>query len=107
MIRYIDEHRRSFGVEPICRPLPIAPSTYYAARVRPPSARSIRDQTLGADMSRLHTAHFGVYRVRKLWRQLRREGEAVGRDQVGRLMRALGLTGVTRTRRIRTTQPAR
>ena len=106
MISYIDEHRRSFGVEPICRTLAVAPSSYYAAKVRPPSARAVRDEALAADITRIHAEHFSVYGVRKLWRQLRREGVAVGRDQVARLMGALGLAGATRTRRIRTTWPA-
>jgi putative transposase len=106
MIRYIDEHRSSYGVEPICRTLAIAPSTYHAAKVRPPSARALRDQALSSEISRIHAEHFSVYGVRKAWRVLRREGLAVGRDQVGRLKRGLGLAGVTRTKRIRTTQPA-
>ena len=106
MISYIDEHRRSFGVEPICRTLAVAPSSYYAAKTRPPSARAIRDESLAADITRIHVDHFSVYGARKLWHQLRREGVAVGRDQVRRVMGALGLAGATRTRRIRTTWPA-
>jgi len=106
MIRYIDEHRRSFGVEPICRTMAIAPSTYYAAKTRPLSARAVADGLLAADISRIHAAHFSVYGVRKAWRALRREGVVVGRDRVGRLMATLGLAGATRTKRIRTTRPA-
>ena len=106
MTTFIDEQRARWGVEPICRILAIAPSSYYAARTRPASARAIRDVELGTTIGRIHDTHFGVYGVRKLWRQLRREGEAVGRDQVGRLMRALGLAGATRSKRIRTTKPA-
>ncbi len=106
MTAFIDEQRARWGVEPICRILAIAPSSYYAAKTRPPSARAIRDRALSVAIGRVHDAHFGVYGARKLWRQLRREGEAVGRDQVGRLMRALGLAGATRTKRIRTTRPA-
>jgi putative transposase len=106
MTRYIDEQRARWGVEPICRTLAIAPSSYYAAKTRPPSARAVRDAELGADISRIHAEHFSVYGVRKAWRVLRREGIAVGRDQVGRLMRGLGLAGATRTKRIRTTRPA-
>ena len=105
MITYIDEHR-SFGIEPICRTLQVAPSSYYAAKVRPPSARAIRDQQLQADLTRIHAEHFSVYGVRKAWRVLRREGIEVGRDHVGRLMGVLGLAGATRTKRIRTTHPA-
>lgn len=106
MTTFIDEQRARWGVEPICRTLAIAPSWYYAAKTRPPSARAIRDEALSADISRIHAAHFSVYGVRKAWRVLRREGIAVGRDQVGRLMRTLGLAGATRTKRIRTTHPA-
>lgn len=106
MTAFIDANRATFGVEPICQTLAVAPSSYYAARTRPPSARTIRDEALGARMATLHEAHFGVYGVRKLWRALRRTGEPVGRDQVGRLMRTLGLAGATRTKRVRTTRPA-
>ena len=106
MTRYIDEHKDSFGVEPICRTLQVAPSSYYAAKTRRPSARAVRDAELGEQLVTLHAAQFGVYGVRKLWRAVRREGEVVGRDQVGRLMRVVGLAGATRTKRIRTTQPA-
>jgi len=95
----------AMGVEPICRILAIAPSSYYAAKTRPHSARAVRDQGLSRDISRIHAEHFSVYGVRKAWRVLRREGIAVGRDQVGRLMRGLGLAGATRTKRIRTTRP--
>jgi len=103
--RYIEAHRTSFGVEPICRTLAVAPSSYYAAKVRPPSARSIRDADLKREISRIHAANFGVYGVRKLWRALRREGSPIGRDRAGRLMAALGLTGVSRAKSIRTTHP--
>jgi putative transposase len=106
MTRYIDAHRDRFGVEPICRTLAVAPSTYYAARSRPPSARAVQDEGLGEDIRRVHREHFGVYGARKAWRQLRREGIEVGRDRVARLMRSLGLVGATRTKRVRTTRPA-
>ena len=106
MTRYIDQHRDAFGVEPICRILEVAPSTYYAARSRPPSARAIRDEELKADIARVHEANFEVYGVRKTWRQLLREDIEVGRDRVGRLMDDLGLQGATRSRRVRTTFPA-
>ena len=106
MITYIDEQRGSYGVEPICRTLQVAPSTYYAAKTRPPSARAVRDAALSSEITRIHAEHFSVYGVRKAWRVLRREGTDVGRDQVGRLMRTLGLAGATRTKRIRTTKPA-
>jgi putative transposase len=106
MTTFIDEQRARWGVEPICRTLVIAPSSYYAAKVRPPSARTVRDAELSTDIARIHSEHFSVYGVRKAWRVLRREGVAVGRDHVARLMRTLGLAGATRTRRIRTTMPA-
>jgi putative transposase len=106
MIRFVDEQRARWGVEPICRTLAIAPSSYYAAKVRPPSARAVADEQLGAEISRLHADHFSVYGVRKAWRALRREGIVIGRDRVGRLMHALGLVGATRSKRIRTTRSA-
>ena len=103
MTRYIDEQRVTFGVEPICRALAIAPSSYYAARSRPPSARSVRDAALQADIGRIHSGNYAVYGARKLWHALRREGASVGRDQVGRLMRGLGLRGAVRGKTRRTT----
>jgi putative transposase len=104
VIRYVDEHRARFGgVEPICRVLRIAPSTYYAARSRPPSARALRDAELLDEIVRVHRANFGVYGVEKLWRQLLREGIDVGRDRVARLMAANGLRGVRRGKFKRTT----
>ena len=106
MIRYIDEHRRSFGVEPICRTLAIAPSSYYAAKTRPPSTRSVNDATLADVIERVHRANFGVYGSRKVWKSLRRMGIQTGRDQVARVMRLVGLQGATRTKRVRTTRPA-
>jgi putative transposase len=106
MTRYIDEHRDTFGVEPICQVLEVAPSTYYAARSRPPSSRAVRDEELTVEIARVHAGNFGVYGARKVWRQLRREGFDVGRDRVARLMDELGLTGATRSKRVRTTFPA-
>jgi len=105
MTRYIDASRAHFGVEPICKALQIAPSTYYAARERPPSARQLRDEALKLKLGKAHTVHFGVYGARKLWRLLQREGTAVARCTVERLMRDLGLRGVVRGRRLRTTIP--
>ena len=84
----------------------IAPSTYFAAKRRPPSARAESDATLKPELERIHREHFGVYGVEKLWRQLRREGVAVGRDRVARLMGELGLRGVVRGTGKRTTVPA-
>lgn len=105
MTRYIDAHRARFGVEPIRRTPRVAPSTYYTARSRSASARCRRDQELKQKLRQVHAQHFGVYGVRKLWRQLQREGTAVARCTVARLMRELGLRGVVRGRRKRTTIP--
>jgi putative transposase len=105
MIAYIDRHKDQFGVEPICRVLPIAPSTYYAASRRPASARAMRDAKLKAEIVRVHAEQFGVYGARKVWRQLHREGIAVARCTVERLMGELGLEGVRRGKGRRTTTP--
>ena len=105
MTRYIDAFRARFGVESICKTLQVAPSSYYAARTRPPSARQLRDEALKPLLRQIHGQHFGVYGVRKLWHQLRREGGQVARCTVERLMRDLGLKGVRRGRQIRTTVP--
>jgi putative transposase len=104
MIAYIDHHKDRFGVEPICRVLPIAPSTYYDRR-RPISARRRRDEELKAEIRRVYDEHFGVYGARKVWRQLHREGIAVARCTVERLMGELHLEGVRRGRTHRTTTP--
>jgi len=83
----------------------IAPSTYYAAKSRPPSARKLRDEQLKVEIRRVHTANFEVYGVRKVWRQLKREGRQVPRCQVARLMRELRLSGAVRGKVKRTTIP--
>lgn len=106
MIPFIDEHGRSFGVEPICRELQVAPSSYYAAKSRPPSARAVNDATLADVIGRIHRANFGVYGIRKVWKALRRLQVDAGRDQVARVMKLVGLQGATRSKRIRTTRPA-
>jgi putative transposase len=108
MIAFIDEHRAIHGVEPICRVLPIAPSTYHAhaARRADPTklpARARRDATLKIEIGRVYEENFRVYGVRKVWRQLLREGIAVARCTVARLMRTMGLQGVVRGRTVRTT----
>ena len=108
MKAFIDEHREVYGVEPICRVLPIAPSTYYehAARKADPDrrpARERRDAELSQEIRRVFAANFGVYGVRKVWRQMQREGNEVARCTVARLMRQMGLQGVVRGRSIRTT----
>jgi len=105
MIAYIDKEKERFGVEPICRELPIAPSTYYDAKSRPPSARAVRDEELKPEIERVHAGNFGVYGARKVFRQLKREGIDVARCTVERLMRELGLEGVRRGKKKRTTIP--
>jgi putative transposase len=108
MIAFIDEHRALHGVEPICRVLPIAPSTYHAhaARRADPGklpARARRDVTLRTEIRRVYEENFCVYGVRKVWRQLLRDGVTVARCTVARLMRVMGLQGVIRGKRVRTT----
>jgi putative transposase len=103
MTRYIEEHRDRFGVEPICRALQVAPSTYYAAKRRPPSARAVRDAELAGKIRSVFDDNYQVYGARKVWKQLQRQGERVGRDQVARLMRTLGIAGVVRGKPRRTT----
>ncbi len=105
MVNYIDAHRSEFGVEPICRVLQVAPSTYYAAKSRLPSARAIRDAVMMPILLALWIANFKVYGAHKLWKAARRGGHDIGRDQVARLMKTLGIEGVRRGRRIRTTRP--
>jgi putative transposase len=108
MIAFIDAHRGDYGVEPICRVLPIAPSTYHDHAVKqrdlsrlPPRAQ--RDLALKPEILRVHAENFGVYGVRKVWRQMRREGFEIARCTVERLMRELGLQGVVRGKPVRTT----
>src|SRR5215211_4441394 len=105
MTRYIDTYRDRFGVEPICRALQVAPSSYYAARCRPLSARASSDAELAPKILKVFNDNYQVYGARKLWRQLRREGELVGRDRVARLMRTLGIAGAVRGKPRRTTIP--
>src|SRR5215216_6708197 len=105
MIAYMDQHKGRYGIEPICRVLPIAPSTYYQHTKGPRSARAVRDTQLKVEIARVHAEHFGVYGARKVWRQLHREGIAVARCTVERLMGELGLEGVRRGKPRRTTTP--
>jgi putative transposase len=104
-VAYIDAHKTEFGVEPICTALRIAPSTYYAAKARVPSARALRDAVLLPLIMTVWVANYRVYGVHKMWKALHRTGEQVGRDQVARLMRQLGIHGVRRGKRVRTTRP--
>ncbi len=103
---FIDAHRDRFGVEPICRTLQVAPSSYYAHKARPPSARAVADEQLKVEIRRVWDDNFQVYGAEKLWRQLGREAIQIGRDRVARLMRTLGIRGVVRGAKRPTTTPA-
>ena len=107
MVAFVDEYRDEYGVEPICAVVPIAPSTYYetkACQVDPDrSARAQRDEWLRGEIDRVWKANFEVYGAEKVWKQLGREGMKVARCTVERLMRAMGLEGVVRSRAFRTT----
>ena len=104
MVDYIDENREEFGVEPICDTLQFAPSTYYAARSRLPSARQLRDAMLMPILFAIWTANFEVYGVRKMWKAMVRAGHDIGRDQTARLMAQLGIRGVRKGRKPKTTK---
>ena len=108
MISFIDEHRSGLGVEPICKLLPIAPSTYYDAVAKRTdvdrlSVRARRDMALKIEIRRVFNVNFQVYGVRKVWRQLQREGFSVARCTVARLMRGMGLQGIIRGKPVKTT----
>jgi len=111
-VAFIDEHRDRrtdglrWGVEPICRALQFAPSTYYDVKSRPPSRRSVSDAELKVPVKRVFKENFECYGAEKIWRQLHREGTRCGRDRVARLMRELGIAGVVRGKKKRTTVPA-
>jgi putative transposase len=109
-VRFISEHKTRFGVEPICRVLTehgckIAPSSYYDATARGPSARALRDEQLKAAIARVHAENYGVYGARKVWLTLNRQGIGVARCTIERLMRELGLHGARRGKKVRTTRP--
>jgi putative transposase len=95
-VAFIDAHRQEFGVEPVCTQLQVAPSTYYAAKTRPVSARDRRDQTLTEQIAEVWSGAYRSYGARKVWRQLNRQGTPVARCTVERLMRAHGLKGAVR-----------
>jgi putative transposase len=108
MIAFIDDHREVHGVEPICKVLPIAPSTYHAhvakrADPKKLSTRAKQDMALTPEIARVFAENFEVYGVRKVWRQLQRESFDVARCTVERLMRGMGLRGVIRGKPVRTT----
>jgi putative transposase len=102
-VAFVDAHRNDdsgglrWGVEPICRTLQIAPSTYYDAKRRPPSTRALRDAGLGPQLRALWERNYSVYGRRKLTAAARRAGMSVGRDQVARLMRDQGISGAGRS----------
>lgn len=108
MIAFVDEHRKGHGVESICKVLPIAPSTYHdhvakRADAGKLSARARQDALLRPEVHRIFEENFHVYGVRKVWRQLKREGKDVARCTVARLMKAMSLQGVIRGKPVRTT----
>lgn len=112
IVDYIDDHRDRFGVDPICtvlseQGLPIAPSTYYAAKARGPVSDTTWDEAHAANsVHRLYVANRGLYGIRKMWHAMKHAGHDMGRDQVGRLMRISGIQGAVRgTRRTITTTP--
>lgn len=110
MIRYVDAYRDQFGVELICRVLGnttggfMTSRGYRAVKNRPMSDRAIRDQVLGDEIERLHAENYGVYGVRKMYYLMRRQGWIVGRDQVARVMKTRGVTGVKRGKTTFTTK---
>ena len=108
MLAFIDAHRDQYGVESICKHLPIAPSTYYEHKARQSDpgripTRQQRDAELRGSIRRVWEENFRAYGARKVWRQLNREHIPVARCTVERLMRQEGLRGVVRGRRTRTT----
>jgi putative transposase len=110
MIAFIDDHRGAYGVEPICKVLPIAPSTYFDHRAKQMdparlSARVRRDAALRPTINRVFKDNLKVYGARKVWLQMNREGVSVARYTVERLMRVMGLHGVIRGKTIKTTMP--
>ncbi len=111
VVAFIDANKddeiegRRLGVEPICQVLQMAPSTYYAAKNRAPSARAVRNEVLVPQLVELWEHNFQVYEARKLWKAAQRAGLDVGRDQTARLMKLAGIHGASRSRRIRTTRP--
>ncbi len=110
-VEFVDSHQAEYGVQPVLQaledtPAQIAPSTYYAAKTRPASARSRRDAELTAMIKQIHAENYGVYGARKIWHELCRRGVRVARCTVERLMRAAGLRGLLRDKSPRTTRPA-
>ncbi|EWM10014.1 IS3 family transposase [Kutzneria sp. 744] len=110
-VEFVDSQRKEHGVQPVLRvlegtPAQIAPSTYYAAKTRPESARAASDRELTEKITRVWEANYSVYGARKVWAQLNRQGVQVARCTVERLMREAGLRGLLRDTSPRTTRPA-
>jgi putative transposase len=110
-VAFVDSQQEQHGVQPVLQaledtPAQIAPSTYYAAKTRPASARSRRDSELTEMIKQIHQENYGVYGARKIWHELHRRGVRVARCTVERLMRAAGLRGLLRDKSPRTTRPA-
>ena len=111
MIAFIDAHRDHFGVEAICRVLGatdcgfLSSRGYRAAKLRPASARKVRDELLISQIRKVHADNYGVYGYRKMHQPMRRAGWDIGRDQTARLMKAAGLEGIRRGRKALTTTP--
>jgi putative transposase len=110
-VAFVDSQKAEHGVQPVLQalestPAQIAPSTYYAAKTRPASARTARDTELSALIERIHEDNYGVYGVRKIWHELHRQGVPAARCTVERLMRQAGLRGLLRDKSPRTTRPA-
>jgi transposase InsO family protein len=106
----MEAHVESYGIEPMCRVLRIAPSTWHehVRRKADPDLRPTRakeDERLSEEIVRVHKKHFGVYGAKKVWLQMNREGFKVGRDRIARLMARLGLEGVVRGKVVKTTTP--
>ena len=104
IVEFIDANREEFGVERVCAALQVAPSTYWSAKRRPPSARAVRDAKMMPLLLALWQANYSVYGARKLWIAARRAGHGIGRDQVARLMRLPDIRGVKRQKQVRTTR---
>jgi putative transposase len=108
VIDFMEDHHKDYGIEPMCEVLRIAPSTWYARKAKKadPEKRSKRakaDDAMSLKIRQVFEDNFGVYGVRKVWHQLKRQGEDIGRDAVARLMKAMGLQGVIRGKPVRTT----
>jgi putative transposase len=110
-VEFVDSQRKEHGVQPVLRalegtPVEIAPSTYYAAKARPESARAASDRVLAEKIEQVHEDNYSIYGARKVWAELNRHGVEVARCTVERLMRETGLRGLLRDKSPRTTKPA-